>query len=181
MAVCKESRSTGVLVIVDTTKNDAGKLPAVIRDGFEKAGNFWPKVVLADPALTKVYGSYPYEQLKPQKFRTLFRDGKKAFEADAKAGVLVEPGAAAPDKPGDKDAPAQDPPAMEGKDFVPSEMAEWRSSKGTTIKAKLVALDPKGRYLFETADGRKIPVAADQLDEDSRKRAEAVVNSADPP
>ena len=92
MTACKENRSTGKIVIVDTTKGDLQKLPQTIQSAFGSKGNIWPKVVISDPAMTKVYGAYSYEQLKPQDYRSIFRDARRAFNKDADAGTLAVPG-----------------------------------------------------------------------------------------
>lgn len=96
------------------------------------------------------------------------------------SGILsCSPGAAATGKPaGDDERPADaDEPADDdaNADFEPSDYESRKSSKGSTIEARLVAVDGKGRYVFETRSGNKIPVDPWKLQDSSRKRAEAVV------
>lgn len=178
MTACKENRSTGKIVIVDCTKSDLQKLPKTVQDAFAGKGNTWPKVVISDPAMTKIYGAYSYADLKPQEYRGLFRDARRAFDKDADADLLATPGEAKPEaeEAGDDEKPASaEQPADDDADFEPSDYESWKSSKGSTIQARLVAVDGKGRYVFETRSGKKIPVDPWKLQDASRKRAEAVV------
>ena len=171
MTACKENRSTGKIVIVDTTKGDLQQLPKNIQDSFSTKGNVWPKMVITDPAMSKIYGAYSYNELKPQEYRKLLRDAVRAFKADAKAGTLTPPG----ERPADEKA-AGDEKGSETKEpltaFEPTDFEKWQSAKGTTIEARLIAIDEEGRFVFEDRKGRKIPVSPTQLDEPSRRRAQ---------
>ena len=171
MTACKDNRSTGKIVIVDTTKGDLQQLPKNIQDSFGAKGNFWPKMVITDPAMSKIYGAYSYTELKPQEYRKLFRDAVRDFKKDAKAGTLTPAGGnpAEDDASSDeKDTDAKEPLTA----FEPTDYEEWQSSKGTTIEARLIAIDEEGRFVFENRQGRKIPVKPTQLDEPSRRRAQ---------
>ena len=171
--MCKDNRSTGKIVIVDVTKTERQQLPKNVQEAFAKGGNSWPVVVMTDPAMSKIYRTYSYQDLKPKDFRGLFRDGKRAHGKDADAGILPAPGAAAPDEE-DTDEVA-DNDDDENSNFEPSDFESWRSSKGSLIEARLVAVNAKGAYVFETRAGKRIPVAPDQLDLASREQAKAVV------
>lgn len=171
MTACKDNRSTGKIVIVDTTKGDLQKLPQKVQSAFGAKGNYWPKLVITDPAMSKIYGAYSYAELKPQEYRSIFRDGLRDFKADAKAGTLTPPG----EKPAGDDAPDDGEVADADKPltaFEPTDFEEWQSAKGTTIEARLIAIDEEGRFVFEDRKGRKIPVSPTQLDEPSRRRAQ---------
>ncbi len=146
--------------------NQLGSLPRPIRDAISGAGSYYPKVVVTDPAMSKVYAAYPYNDLKEERFRTLVRDARRAFDEDVDRGALPEPGSAleseevttVEDKTGEKT-------------FQPTDFAFWKSVAGNQIEARIVEVDAQGRYVFESRDGRKIPVAPNQLDSESRDRA----------
>ena len=172
--MCKENRSTGKIVIVSTVKGDRQKLPENVQSAFAAGGNTWPIVVMTDPAMSKVYATYPYAKLKPQDYRSIFRDGRRAHGKDADADILPAPGEAAPDKPADDDATAVADDDEMG-DFEPSGFESWRSTAGSVIEARLVAVDSKGNFVFETRAGKRIPVGPDKLDLASREKAKAVI------
>ena len=69
-----------------------------------------PIVVLTDPAMTKIYGTYSHAQLKGQDYRTIFRDAKRDAGADikAKTGAKI----VAPDEIYDVDADIFSPNAL---------------------------------------------------------------------
>ena len=166
--MCKENRSTGKIVLVDCTKQTIRELPLNVQKAFESAGKFWPKVVMTDAAMSKVYAFYSYEQLKPQEYRSLFRDGRRCLAKDVDAGILPEPGKAAVAE-ADKD--------KDGGGFEPSGYEQWKSAQGSNIEARLVDVDDQGRYVFETRAGKRIPVAPEQLDPDSVARAKEIAKS----
>lgn len=169
MTACKDNRSTGKTVLVDFTKDNQQGLPENVQAAFNGAGNTWPKAVITDPAMTKIYGTYSFAALRPQEYRKLFRDATRAFDDDADAGVLTPPG-------GKPEAAAELTEEDPTPDFEPTEFEKWKSSKGSVLEARLVAIDGKGQYVFEDRNGRKISVAPDQLDLDSRTRAKAAVS-----
>ena len=84
MTVAKELKRMGAPVIVDIS-NETGQLPPEVSKAFREAGGAMPIVVLADPAFSKIYGTYSHAQLKGQDYRSIFRDAKRAVTADVKA------------------------------------------------------------------------------------------------
>lgn len=170
MTACKENRSTGKIVIIDTEKPDLQNLPQNVQTAFGGKGNIWPKIVLTDPAMTKIYGAFSYEELKPQEYRSLFRAARRAFDADADSGALVAPGQAKPEEPAHGKTASGE---AGNSGFEPTDYESWQSTAGSAIEARLVAIDGRGRFVFETRDGKKIPVAPSQLQLESRQRAES--------
>lgn len=150
---------------MDITKDDFQGLPGDIQTALRNNGTFWPKVVLTDPAMTKIYDAYSYERLKPQNYRKIFRDATRAFKADFDAGLVRAPGA--PATADDGAADEADPAPS----FEPTDFQKWKSAAGSILEARLIAIDGQGRYVFEDRNGREIPVAPDQLDLESRTRA----------
>ena len=59
-------------------------------------------------------------------------------------------------------------------EFKPTDFESWKSASGTNIEARLISVDDAGLFVFETRDGRKIPVSGEQLEEASLKRARKI-------
>jgi len=164
LTACKENRSTGKIVIVDTTKGDLQKLPQTIQSAFGSKGNIWPKVVISDPAMTKVYGAYSYEQLKPQDYRSIFRDARRAFNKDADAGTLAVPG-----KDADGKEEAADEPAEEKSDSgLLCEQKAWTNRSGTKMEAAVVAVDDI-KVIFRMPNGKTVEYPLVKLSEESQE------------
>ena len=156
-------------VIVDSG-NETGQLPPEIMKAYRTAGGSLPIVVLSDPAMTKVYGTYSHAKLKGQDYRTIFRDAKRAVSADIKADTfntnlgekVVEEKPAAPSKSESKSSPASAPQ----KDIIKienPEMRSWKSSRGATIEAKLIGVEDKETFVLVTSAGKTIRVTEDKL------------------
>lgn len=95
----------------------------------------------------------------------------QAFDDDADADALTPPGGK-PEVEVETEVTESEAP----RDFAPTDYEKWKSSKGSVLEARLLAIDGKGQYVFEDRSGRKIPVAPDQLDLESHTRAKAAVN-----
>jgi hypothetical protein len=159
------------VVLVESSDNSVQKLPPVIRDAFQAiTPNSIPKVVLADPALTKVYASYSYTQLKGQEYRTIFRDGKKAHREDLAAGKVAKPGSAPAVAGGAATAPGEAPAVVDSNGTRP--METWTNKQGREIRAALVEKQADGKFLFKLADGRTAAVDPATLADESVARAE---------
>jgi hypothetical protein len=172
MTVAKELKSMTVPVIIDISK-ETGQLPQDVQAAYRAAGGSMPIVVLTDPAMTKIYGTYSHAQLKGQDYRTIFRDAKRDATADIKAKTfnvaLDAPAAkeeAAPVAKNDKEAaPAEDTGTYSG-DVVKVENPQvltWISAKGTSLKAQLTAVEDGKVFVFKTTAGRTVKVPASQL------------------
>lgn len=164
-------------VIVDINK-ETGQLPPIVAKAYREAGGAMPIVVLADPGLTKIYGTYSHPQLKGQNYRDIFRDAKRAISADIKEKsfniTLEEPKKADESTTGTAETPEKKPTAPESekpapvakKDIIkidnPS-MKTWKSSRGSAIEAKLVGVEDKKTFVFVTSGGKTLRVTGDQL------------------
>lgn len=173
MTVCEDSRSTGTIVIVDCTKEHLSQLPRPIKKAFTDRGEYWPKVVITDAAMSRVFGSYSYQQLKPKDFRSLFRDAKRDFKEASNAGELPELVEAEEDKETSKSETSNRNESAESS-FEPSEFQQWTSAQGNKIDARLVAMDDNNHYVFETRDKKKIKILLVQLSEESQAKAREV-------
>lgn len=177
MTVAKELKRMTTPVIVDINK-ETGQLPPLVAKAYREAGGAMPIVILADPGLTKIYGTYSHPQLKAQNYRDIFRDAKRAISADIKEktfNITLE----APKKAEEKTAPttgttAETPasPAVEKpalaakKDIIKIDnptMKSWKSSRGSAIEAKLVGVEDKKTFVFVTSGGKTLRVTGDQL------------------
>lgn len=175
MTVAKELKRMCTPVIVDI-ESETGQLPPLIMATFRKAGNAMPYVVLADPGMTKVYGTFSHTQLKGQDYRTIFRDAKRAISADIKAKTfntdLGAPKAKAdPEAAEEKEvsAPKTEEKAdapVAAKDLIKidnPEMKNWTSSRGSKIEAKLVGVEDKTTFVLVTSGGQTLRVTGEQL------------------
>jgi RNase P/RNase MRP subunit p29 len=172
MTVAKELKSMSVPVIINISK-ETGQLPNDIQAAYRGAGGAMPIVVLTDPAMTKIYGTYSHAQLKGQDYRAIFRDAKRDVSADIKAktfNVALDAPAAKEEaapvaKNDEKAAPADDTESYSG-DVVKVEnpqVLNWTSSKGTSLKAQLTAVEDGKVFVFKTTAGRIVRVPGDQL------------------
>jgi len=175
MTVAKELKGMTVPVIIDIGK-ETQQLPKEVQDAYRGAGGAMPIVVLTDPAMTKIYGTYSHSQLKGQDYRSIFRDAKRAVSADIKADTfnvtLDAPAAkekAAPVARNDEKAEAADDSEYSG-DVVKIEdpqVLNWMSIKGTSLKAQLTAVEDGKVFVFKTTTGRIVKVPGDQLSKTS--------------
>ena len=182
MTVAKELKSMTVPVIINISQ-ETQQLPKEVQDAYRAAGGAMPIVVLTDPAMTKIYGTYSHSQLKGQDYRTIFRDAKRDASADIKAKTfnvaLDAPAAkeeAAPVAKNDDKAKEADSSTSSG-DVVKAEdpqVLTWTSSKGTSLKAQLTAVEDGKVFVFKTTDGRIVRVPGDQLSNTSLSDARLI-------
>lgn len=124
-------------------------------------------VVIIDPAMTKVYGSFTYPQLKGQEYRKIFRDALKAHKADVSDGKIIDPhNQVTPVAGGD------DTSVDAVKKFTDGQFEDWTSSAGSTISARLISAS-KQSATFVDRNGREIKLTLDQLDEDCANRVKS--------
>ena len=144
-------------------------------------------VVLADPALGKVYGTWGHAKLKGQDYRSIFRDARKAISADKKNGTFGVKAAEEKEEEAKPVAKKDEKKKSTGKIVTSSADAYlytidepveevWYSSKGTRIRAKLIAIEDGKIFHLETNSGKVLKVKASQLDADSAARAKAATN-----
>ena len=139
-------------IIVDVSET-AG-LPDLIKNAYRTGGASIPIVIFTDPGVTKIFGRYDHPAMKSQKYGTIFKPARDGVSKAKKDGTFFG----------------------EGKPTVvikiqASQLESWKSSAGTEIKAKLVAVEDEKIYLFVTETGKTIRATAAQLDESSVSRA----------
>lgn len=177
MTVAKELKRMTAPVIVDINK-ETGQLPPLVAKAYREAGGAMPIVILADPGLTKIYGTYSHPQLKGQNYRDIFRDAKRAISADIKEktfNITLEKPGRSGEKTATTTATAATTPASPGvekpvptvkKDIIKIDnptMKSWKSSRGSTIEAKLVEVEDKKTFVLVTSGGQTLRVTGDQL------------------
>lgn len=162
--------------VIVNVHTEMGQLPEEILKAQQGVAGPYPYVILADPALTKVYGAYNHTKLKGQDYRDIFRDAKRAASADIREDKFnldlgpskaEEKVARADDEEASPDAAVQE----EEIDMVRIEnpkMRTWTSSKGTTLEAKLVGVEDNKIFVLMTGSGDKIRVTEKQLSLKSR-------------
>lgn len=127
----------------------------------------YPMVVIMDPAMTKVYGSYMHPQLKGQDYRKIFAAAMDAHKADLDDRKIIDPSVADAQAAGGEENPAD---AV--KNFSDTNFEDWTSSAGSTISARLVSAS-KEKATFVDRNGREIELTLDQLDEESANRVKS--------
>ncbi len=147
-AVLKFAKS----VTVDTSETVA--LPALVKKAYRTGGASIPIVILVDPGMKKIYGTFNHPKMKTQKYGEIFKQAREDIRKAKKGGTF--------------DLGENAPVIVKVEDSV---MSEWQSSKGSVIKAKLVGVEDDKIYLFETANGKTIRATAAQLNADSVKKA----------
>ena len=164
-----------VTPVIVNIHSEMGKLPAKIKEA--SPGGAYPYVILADPAMTKVYGAYNHAKLKGQNYRDIFRDAKRDASTDIKEDTFnIELDAKPEEKPEEKVAEksestsststTQAAPAEPKKDIIKienPEMKSWTSSRGTKIEAKLMGFEDKTTFVFITSTGKTLRVTGDKL------------------
>lgn len=169
-AICEEGKSFGEVILVEPGKESLKAAPKVVRDAIQ--GTFpkaTPIVILADPATTKVYGSFGQEDLKTLEFRDLFREARKAHREDMVGGRIVDPAKAPPEPAATEPAPQAGTPSVP---VVPP-VEIWTNREGREVRARLLSREGD-KFLFQLEDGRNIPVDPANLSDESRAKAAAV-------
>ncbi len=153
---------------------------------YRAGGGSLPVVILADPTLSKVYGTYNHAELKGQDYRSIFRDARRAMAEDKKNGTFgakaveaneeVKPVAKKVEKkkPVGKIVPSSRDAFIYTIDEPVEEV--WYNSTGSRIRAKLIAVEDGKLFHLETSSGKVLKVKASQLDANSAARAKAATN-----
>ena len=127
---------------------------------WRKSKSVYPMVVIMDPAMTKVYGSYMYPQLKGQEYRKIFSAALEAHEADVSDRKIIDP----------KDQADQNTDGV--KKFTNGQFEDWTSRAGSTVSATLISASQE-KATFVDRNGREIELTMDQLDEESANRVKS--------
>lgn len=132
-----------------------------------------PVVILADPGMKKIYGSYNHAALRGQDYRGIFRDVKDEVREAIKAGTFSNDLAVAE---ADTDTAAADyqPEEVESEGLAKvadPQFETWTSSAGSEIVAKLIAVQDDITFIFESKDGKTIRTTADKLSVETVRRA----------
>lgn len=169
--------------VIVNIHSEMDKLPLEIAKAQKTlAGSAYPYVILADPALTKVYGTYNHTKLKGQNYREIFRDAKRAASDDMKADKFnTELEAASKEEPEETSSestetspPTKTTPAQAESEIIKianPKMKSWVSSRGSKIEAKLMGVENKKTFIFLTSAGKTLRVTGDKLSLDSLKAA----------
>lgn len=150
MTVTKNLVGSSETILVDSS--EAVALPEKVRDAYRRKGGAMPFVVFTDAKADEIYGTFNHVDLKKQDYSKIFT------EVTAKVKTAIKDGSFA-------NGTAE---KVAIKDTV---LADWESAAGSQIKARLVAVIGKDRFVFQTEAGKEIQVTADQLTADSAKKA----------
>ncbi len=127
-------------------------LPAAARDVVRAKPGVTPKVFVMNPALTESYGQFDHPELKGKNWNAIFKEAKEGVKSAKTAGSFI--------------------PAGEVVTIADSTIEKWQSAAGSTIEAKLVAVEDQTTFVFETASGKVIRTTGDKLSEESVQRAQ---------
>lgn len=153
MSVTKNLVGTSETVLVDSS--EAVALPNKVRDAYRRKGGAMPFVVFTDAKAEEIYGTFNYVELKKQDYAKIFTDVMSKAKTALKDGSFANGTA-------------------EKTEVKGAALSDWESSAGSKIKARLVAVIGKDRFVFETEAGKEIQVTSDQLTADSTKKARAL-------
>lgn len=166
----KETRTWSVVLFVDSAnKKEFQKLPPKLKTKVSNlSGKYIPKIHFTSADLSQDFGSFHHTQMRSQNFRDLFRETKKKVREAKKEGLLSS-----------TSAKADEPNTDEDTDSIvtienPS-LSDWKSAKGSTIKAKLLRIEEQETYVFQTASGKTLKVKKEQLDVSSIEKAQQLV------
>lgn len=152
MTVSKAVLTFAQSITVDTTETPG--LPDLVKTAYRTGGAAIPIVIFTDPGITQIFAIHRHPEMASQKFDQIFQPTKQKIQESKDQGTF-NLGEAAPQKVAIKD------PKIES----------WKSSHGTEIKAKLLAIEDDAVFVFETADGKSLRATANQLDPASVTRA----------
>ena len=143
-------------VIVDVSETAA--LPDLVKEAYRRGGAAVPIIIFTDPGITTIYGSYNHPQMKTQRYGEIFQDTKTNIRTAMKDGTFSLGGT-----------------TLKVAKTKNAKVEDWISSKGTTIKAKLVGIEDEKIFLFETEAGKTIRATLAQLSKESIKKAKMMV------
>ena len=131
-------------------------LPDEVREIVKGKAGVTPKVFVMDPALTQSFGEFNHEELKGKNWSSIFKGAKGGISSALRKGSFIKASKVA-----------------KAKDAV---VEYWKSSAGTNMKAKLVAIEDDSVFVFETAEGKTIRASEKQLSPESVARAKSLVS-----
>ncbi len=181
----KELKSLGLVVLVDTANQSKERqlIPSEVAEGLRAAGNSIPSVFVTSADLTQNFGSFSYKKLKSGDYRKIFKDAKEKIREAKKAGTLAVLGSSSSGKAvstkttTDKSTGAED--EMEDQPGVVKiknpKLITLKTTKGTTVNAKLLRVVHNEIYVFETDKGKKIEAKLRHLSYESRDLVEKIL------
>ena len=143
-------------IVVDVSETAA--LPDLVKEAYRRGGAAVPIIIFTDPGMTTIYGSYNHPQMKTQRYGEIFQDTKTNIRTAMKDGTFSLGGT-----------------TLKVAKTKNAKVEDWISSKGTTIKAKLVGIEDEKIFLFETEAGKTIRATSAQLSTESVKKAKMMV------
>ena len=126
----------------------------MVKEAYRRGGASIPIVILVDPGIKNIYGTFNHPDMKSQNYAEVFKDAKDNIRKAQREGTF---------------ALSDKIPVVVKIENAPIE--SWKSAQGTAIKAKLVGIEDDTTYLFETEAGKTIRATANQLAEESVAKA----------
>jgi hypothetical protein len=169
----KGMRSKAVVLLVNSKTGDFQKMPIPVRQALAnpELGSSIPRITVFDKKSENSLGSLAYKQLGDKK---AMRGLENAMREYAKNGTI--PGGAVEGKPDAGDEDSAESPQSLGKDGKISDpvLNDWTSSKGTKMKARATRFTD-GKLTLMRENGTSVKIALNQLSDESRKVAEALI------
>ena len=126
----------------------------MVKEAYRRGGAAIPIVILVDPGMKHIYGTFNHPDMKSQNYGEVFKDAKDNIRKAQREGTF-----AFTDKV---------PVVVK---VANGAVESWKSAQGTEIKAKLVGVEDDTTYIFETEAGKTIRASADQLAKESVAQA----------
>jgi len=145
-------------VVVD--HSEIAALPPLVKKSFLTGGASLPIVILTDPATENLYGRFDHPRMKSQKYDLIFKDSLAKISAAHKNGNYAY-------------GEGLEPKIVK---ITGSTIESWKSVKGTTLKARLIAVENDSLFVLEKENGKTIKVKAAQLAPESIKKALTLSN-----
>ncbi|MEJ6642982.1 MAG: hypothetical protein QNL33_06960 [Akkermansiaceae bacterium] len=152
MSASKAVLSFSKSIVVDT--GETAGLPDMVKEAYRRGGAAIPIVILVDPGMKHIYGTFNHPDMKSQNYGEVFKDAKDNIRKAQREGTF-----AFTDKV---------PVVVK---VANGAVESWKSAQGTEIKAKLVGVEDDTTYIFETEAGKTIRASADQLAKESVAQA----------
>jgi hypothetical protein len=162
LALCKDGRSIGEVVLIDSKSDQLSQAPKAVQEKFRSLSGPIPHAVITDAAAETAFGGYTHKELSSKNFNSIFREAKRALRDSIGKTPTI---------PNSSDDVVPSAGSDGPKSIANAPLETWTSSKGTRIEARITKIDPSTVTLV-AKDGRVYPVKLEQLSAESRKLAE---------
>ena len=133
MSASKAVLSFSKSIIVDTAETPG--LPDMVKEAYRRGGASIPIVILVDPGIKNIYGTFNHPDMKSQNYAEVFKDAKDNIRKAQREGTF---------------ALSDKIPVVVKIENAPIE--SWKSAQGTAIKAKLVGIEDDTIFIVDAVE-----------------------------